>query len=124
MTTQAAILGRRRLMLVGALIVGAFALFFPARQLLQQRATIVTLSERLIELRAENQRLEQDVKLLSDPAELEVLARERLGLVRPGERAYFVEPTDPPRSGADVDADRSVWSLFWSWLGSIVRGDR
>jgi cell division protein FtsB len=87
--------GQRRMMLVVVLAGAAFVLFFPSRQLIAQRAHISDLERRLVELRTENQMLDEDVARLTDPAELETLARERLGLVRPGERAYVVDPVPP-----------------------------
>jgi cell division protein FtsB len=104
--------------------VGAvFFLFFPARQLVQQRQRIGSLEQRLVELRSENELLEQDVKRLSDPAEVEVLARERLGLVKPGERAYFVEPVKPKPTAAPAEPDEPAWyEKSWDWLISLLRG--
>jgi cell division protein FtsL len=116
-------LGQRRLMLIVVLAGAAFVLFFPARQLIQQRQEIGSLEQRLVELRTENNRLDEQVDRLSDPAELEVLARERLGLVRPGERAYFVDPVEPRPTSAPVQAHRSSsWERAWEWLTSLLRG--
>ncbi|HYZ91087.1 MAG TPA: septum formation initiator family protein [Actinomycetota bacterium] len=115
-------LGRRRLFVGVTVVVAAFILFFPARALVSQRDRIELLEERRDALRAENRRLAAEASRLSDPAELEVLARDRLGLVRPGERAYFVEPTKSPDT-ATAEASRSMWSRAWTWLKTLVRGD-
>lgn len=117
-----ALLGQRRLIVFLTVLVGAFILYFPARALVSQRGHIDALEERRATLRAENQILSKQAERLSDPAELEVLARERLGLVRPGERAYFVEPTEVPTQAPEVKAEPSFWSRAWSWMTSIVRG--
>ena len=113
---------QRRAFVVAAVVIGAFILFFPARQLVSQRGRIDQLSERRAALRAENARLAEEASRLSDPNELEVLARDRLGLVRPGERIYFIEPSELEPRRSQTEADPSLWSRAWSWLGSLVRG--
>lgn len=123
MSVRGFALGTRRVLIIAAVVVGAFVLFFPARQLVMQRERINSLEERREALRAENKRLTEEAERLADPAELEVLARDRLGLVRPGERAYFVEP-----AGEALEADQPtepappVWSRVWSWVASLARG--
>lgn len=105
------------------LLGAAFVLFFPARQLVQQRQQIASLEDRLYELRTENDLLEQDVKRLADPAELEVLARDRLGLVKPGERAYYVDPVEPaPKRKAPEVPEPAWWERAWEWFTALVRG--
>lgn len=123
MSALAASLGQRRLTMLIVMIGAAFVLFFPAKQLVQQRQRIGSLEHRLVELRTENEILSEDVERLSSPEELEVLARERLGLVEPGERAYFVEPTEPrPTDPPDV-AERASWlQRAWDSLISLLRG--
>ena len=115
------VIGQRRLMIAATLVVAAFVLFFPARQLIVQREQINTLEARRSALRAENERLADRASRLSDPAEVEAMARERLGLVRPGEKAYFVEPTEAPEAPAAA-SEPSPWSRAWSWITSLVRG--
>lgn len=111
-------------MFIVALIGAAFVLFFPTRQLVQQHRHINDLERRLAALDGENARLAQEVNRLEDPTELEVLARERLGLVRPGERAYFLEPQERPAAPAALKAPphRSWWSRTWSSVVSLLRG--
>jgi cell division protein FtsB len=114
---------QRRVMLLVALVVGAFVLFFPSRQLMAQRDRIGSLEDKLVQLRSENELLSEDVERLSNPSELEVLARERLGLVKPGEHAYFIEPTKPKATAAPEDApEASWWDQGWEWFTSLVRG--
>ena len=51
----------------------------------------------LADLRAENERLREQVsRLTSDPAAIEELARDELGLMRPGEKLFIVKDVDPP----------------------------
>lgn len=111
-----------RLMVVVVLSVAAFALFFPARQLVQQRNDVEDLKGRLAALAVENERLSDEVTRLEDPNELEALARERLGLVKPGEDAYyFVEPSSP-EPGPPAAEKPSAFGRAWSWLVGLIRG--
>lgn len=118
--------GRVLLVLVG--VIAIFFLFFPARQLVGQRGDIEDLTARLQALETENARLAAEIERLEDPEELEVLARERLGLVRPGEQAYyFVDPQEAVREreadASSVEAEApSAWDRAWSWLVDLVRG--
>lgn len=116
------LLGHRRLMVILTVLVGGFILYFPARALVSQRDRIGELEERRSALLAENERLTAMAEQLSDPAEIEVLARERLGLVRPGERAYVVEATAAPPQARSAD-EPSGWSRVWSWITERVRGN-
>jgi cell division protein FtsB len=116
-------ISQRRAFVVAAVVIGAFILFFPARQLVSQRARIDELSARRTALRAENARLAAEAARLADPSELEVEARDRLGLVRPGERAYYIEPSSRAESAhAVAESSPGLWSRAWSWLTSLVRG--
>lgn len=88
--------GALRVVLVSlALVAGLFAFVFPTRAFLAQRAEVDRARERLALLRAENERIERETARLSDPAEIERIARERFGLVLPGERAFAVVPVPP-----------------------------
>lgn len=114
---------QRRVMLLIVLLGAAFVLFFPSRQLVAQRTHIGQLEDRLAELRAENETLDEDVRRLTDPAELETLARERLGLVRPGERAYIVDPVRPKVVPRPNNAEEAPWwERAWESLTSLLRG--
>ncbi|MEX2394232.1 MAG: septum formation initiator family protein [Actinomycetota bacterium] len=115
--------GQRKMMFVVLVAGAAFILFFPARQLVEQRQRIASLEGRLVQLHTENDLLEQDVKRLEDPAELEVLARERLGLVKPGERAYYVEPVEVTEQETPrVEEGRAWWERTWERFTSLIRG--
>lgn len=111
-----------RVGVIAVLLIAGFVLFFPARQLVGQRNDMENLETRLAALAHENERLAADVARLEDPAQLETLARERLGLVRPGEDAYlFVEPPPEGRE-PEPEAAPSLFGRAWSWLVSLVRG--
>ena len=51
----------------------------------------------LSQQRAENDRLREQIRRLQDdPAAIEELAREELGLMRPGEKLFIVKDLKPP----------------------------
>lgn len=107
------------------LVAAAFVVFFPARQLVVQRTRMESLETRLAQLSAQNKRLSDEISRLQDQSELEVLARERLGLVRPGEHAYtFVSPPTPaaPPAVPPLLQRQSLWSRLWSEFTRLVRG--
>lgn len=74
-----------------AALLTAVSLFAvaPARAYLEQRARIAALERRVEILARANARLEAEIQRLRDPAEIERLARECLGMVRPGEIAFL-----------------------------------
>ncbi|HXF37809.1 MAG TPA: septum formation initiator family protein [Actinomycetota bacterium] len=78
-------------------VVAVFAVA-PARAYLDQRATIARLERRAQALTRANARLQAEIERLKDPSVIERLARECLGMVRPGEIAFVAVPRrgDPP----------------------------
>jgi hypothetical protein len=91
----------------------------------QQRNHISNLESRYAQLRVENRQLNEQVKRLSDASELEALARQRLGLVRPGEKAYFVDPVKPKSTPAPrTDERTSWWESAWDSFTALLRGRR
>lgn len=117
------VFGQRRMMMLIVLVGAGFVLFFPSRQLMEQRQQVGALEHQLERLQGENAALDEDVARLTDPAELEVLARERLGLVRPGERAYFVDPVKPTKPQTPRVTDRAPWwERAWESFTALLRG--
>jgi cell division protein FtsB len=89
---------RRRSPLRGALLavlcVGLlFAFVYPTRTFLEQRDQMNRAKEQLSVLEDQNTKLTQQSKKLQSDTEIERLARERYGLVKPGERAFVIVPT-------------------------------
>ena len=70
-----------------------FAFVYPTRTFLDQRAETDKARTQLEVLRAENARLARESKRLSTDSEIERLAREKYGLVKPGERPFVILPT-------------------------------
>ncbi|MCI0425403.1 MAG: septum formation initiator family protein [Actinobacteria bacterium] len=66
----------------------------PYRQIVESRQQVAAARAELAALEDANAKLEADVAALHTEAEIETLAREKLGYVRPGETAYIV--LDPP----------------------------
>lgn len=66
----------------------------PTRQILDSQRQVSEARAQLTQLEADNTSLQADVTALGTDVEIEKLAREKLGYVRPGEIAYVV--LDPP----------------------------
>lgn len=94
---------------------------FPFRQIFAERAKVEAAQQDLQALIEENRILADQVEALSTPAEIERLAREKLGYIREGEHAYVVLPAEgsplslrpPPAAPAE---DRAWYERFWSFL--------
>jgi cell division protein FtsB len=69
----------------------------PFRAFLDQRGQIAELERRSAEVELVNAGLREQIAKLNDPAELERLARECLGMVAPGETALVVPGSQPDR---------------------------
>ena len=81
--------GRAAALLVVIALLALLALV-PTRQFLAQRGRIADLEAQAARLEEQNGALRAQIAELQDPAELERLARECLGMVRPGEIALVV----------------------------------
>lgn len=81
---------------VGFLLVAVF----PSQSWLNQRREVAARSAEVRDLEAEQRTLERRISTLKTDAEVERLAREQYGLVRPGEEAYAMLP--PPAPAIDL----------------------
>jgi cell division protein FtsB len=68
----------------------------PLRALIDQRNHLAQLEQQADHLERRNTQLEERIDRFNDPAYLERLARECLGMVRPGETAFVMVPTHGP----------------------------
>jgi cell division protein FtsL len=68
----------------------------PLRQIVDQQQEVAEARQTLDELSHENAILTDQVAALQTPVEIERLAREKLGYVRPGEAAYVVIEEEAP----------------------------
>ena len=106
--------------LVSVVVVGVlFLLVFPARTYLGQRRSLAAAEHRVRVLSGENRSLDDRVSKLQDDSEIEHIAREQYGLVKPGEEAYAIlpPPTIPaPAATAPAQAlapHRSWYQRLW-----------
>jgi cell division protein FtsB len=107
--------------LVVLVIVGIlFVAVLPTRTLLQQRRDTKAATAELKELRERNAQLEERARRLHDPREIEQLAREQYGLVRPGEEPYVVLPAPPPPAAQDEGDDQNLPERVWDALTGIL----
>jgi len=77
---------------VGFLLLGVF----PTRTYLTQRTATSQAKGELTDLEQANRALERRIRRLQTPEEIERIAREQYGLVRPGEVAYAILPAAAP----------------------------
>ena len=94
---------------------------FPFRQLIAQERLVDNTRTELETLVADNQALQAQIDAVQSPAELERIAREEYGMVRPGETSYIVElerrSIPDTVVGAEQDFDsRSLLEQFWDFL--------
>jgi len=119
---------------LAVVLLGALALtvsgILPFRQLISQQRQIERSQAQLTALTDENDALVEDIAMLGTDAEIERLAREQYGLVRPGEVAYVVVTPDEPLvieapSDPVVRSDqRPWWDRVWDFItGSDVNAD-
>ena len=126
-TDDARVTRRRRWgWVLAVLLLGALALtvsgIFPFRQLVAQQGQIDRTTEQLETLASENDRLEVEIAALQTDDEVERIARDQYGLVRPGEVGYVV--VSPPQVGATVETapveespdTRSWWVRLWDYV--------
>jgi len=74
-----------------ALVVGSLFGDRGILQLVSQRERAEALAREIDEMREQNRRLAQEIRALqTDPRAIERLAREELGLARPGEKVFVI----------------------------------
>ncbi|MHB1324494.1 MAG: FtsB family cell division protein [Coriobacteriia bacterium] len=98
---------------VASIIVAAWIVYPVFKLQYEHQREVRTLEEELASLQQRNGELRDEVEQLKTPEGVEEVARETLGLVKPGEQAYVVtggtlgestETVQPEEGG-----DRSVW---------------
>jgi cell division protein FtsB len=115
---------------IAVVIVGGLAGIFPFRQILASERSVELAEQKLDALREENRRLEHQVSALQTTEEVERLAREEFGLVRPGEIGYVATPgpgddgADPRAAPDEPDEGQPWWRTVWDFLtGRDMVGD-
>ncbi len=99
---------------VGLAVVAAFAGAY--WDLYQVQREVASLSRERDELRQGNAVLREEIRLLRTPAYIERLAREQLGMVKPGEIAIMLvrptpAPADPSPGAGGGAGPRKPWWL-------------
>ena len=94
----------------------------PYRQILDSNRQVDGARAHLAALEAENERLRADVDALNTPEEIEKLAREKLGYVRPGETSYVVlapaesEPPTPEPQPEPLPEPKTWVDQVWDFI--------
>jgi cell division protein FtsL len=84
----------RALVLAVIMIALLFYLVVPMRTYVAQRNRLSQLERQTQILEQQNQVLSQQVARLNDPAYVEQIARECLGMIRPGEISFVIVPKE------------------------------
>ncbi|WP_415952561.1 FtsB family cell division protein [Streptomyces sp. KLOTTS4A1] len=103
------------------------ALAYPIRQYVAQRADIAEQQRLLEEERAETERLRDEKARWQDPAYVERQARERLHMVKPGEKGFMA--ADPsadrePRTRSEPTADRAWYVNLFDGVDTMDQAGR
>lgn len=116
--------------LIAVVVVGGLAGVFPFRQILASDRSVELAELKLEALREENRRLEHQASALQTAEEVERLAREEFGLVRPGEIGYVAIPGtgddggDPLPTSDESGEGQPWWRTVWDFLtGRDMVGD-
>jgi cell division protein FtsB len=84
----------RAVILALLFVVFGLASIYPAKTYLAQRDRIAELRSKVEQLAERNDDLGERIAQLKDPAYLERLARECLGMIKPGEIPFVVVPPE------------------------------
>ena len=105
------------------LVAGVLGGVFPFRQMFAHHRQVDAAEQQLADLHAANAELEGEIAKLQSPVEVERIAREQFGLVRPGETGYVVEVPDAGPVLADEtdepdvsEAPSGFWQGIWDFL--------
>jgi cell division protein FtsB len=93
---------RTRTLVIGAVAISIVVLvaWFPASALLSDRRALATVTTQLDTLRRQDQAITQESARLSQPAEIERIARQQFQMVPPGAQEYQVLPKSNSSGGA------------------------
>jgi cell division protein FtsB len=106
------------LVLLGALALTVSGIL-PFRQLITQQNQVERTEVQLAAMQEQNRALSEDIEMLDTDAEIERLAREQFGLVRPGEVAYVVVTPDELPVAVEV-TDPVVRSDVRPWWRRVL----
>jgi len=102
------------LALASVVLSGVLFLFvLPGRTYLAQQRSLAAAETRLQVLSNENRKLDQQIQHLQTDAEIERLARQQYGLVKPGEQAFAILPPAQPPPAPAAKPHRGLWYRMW-----------
>ncbi len=108
------------MVVASVLVVLVLGGVFPFRQMIAQHRQVDATQAKLDALVLESERLEEQVYLLNTHTEVERMAREDLGLVRPGETGYLIDQVEAPADPDPVEElphdERSTLERIWDFL--------
>lgn len=118
--------GQRPLVVVllGAVVLSVVMLSGPAERYLDGRRRVEALRATSEVLDEEIGRLDARTRALQEPAAIEANARERLGMIRPGEVPFTISPPDVDRPritaprGSVEEAPEPWWMRAWDTVRS------
>ncbi len=111
---------RSQVVYLGIIIVGLILSFSLIRNLYnsyQNYQILASAQSKLTKLQQENAQIKTDLTQVNDPNYIEKEARERLGLVKPGEVVVILPSpgqTEATEAATPVNLPRPVWR---QWLG-------
>jgi cell division protein FtsL len=99
------------LIIIAAIVVAAWTIYPVLKLQYEHQRELSTLEAELASLKERNGELRQEVDELKTPEGVEQIARETLGLVKPGEQAYVVTggTAEETTVTAEPDGSGSVW---------------
>jgi cell division protein FtsL len=100
-------------MVIVAVVLAAWWVYPTFRLQYENQHEVQTLESELGDLKSRNEELRQEIDGLKTPEGVEQLARESLGMVKPGEHAYVVTGSAVAETTATVDATATGADSFW-----------
>ena len=101
------------LAVIVALVLAAWWVYPTFKLQYEHQREVETLENELDDLKSRNEELRDEVDGLKTPEGVEQLARESLGLAKPGEQVYVVTGSVTPESTSTVDAAAGDEQPLW-----------
>lgn len=108
--------------MIGVVILAAWSIYPVFKLQYEHKREVTTLEAELASLKERNGELRQEVDALQTPEGVEEVARETLGLVKPGEQAYVVTGGAADESTATVEPDEQKDAPLWQSMLDALFG--
>ena len=123
MTRTARVAMRIGRLALGLVLLAFLAATIPFGQIIEQQERVEAAAAELARLENENLFLADEIAALQTPAEIERMAREKLGYVMPGETGFVVLepdlgvtiPTESPNQPSATEPP-AWWRSLWNFL--------